>query len=57
MVTARWLAVALLALLSAPTLAAAQDKVELVLDWQIQGRRRRSSRREPRARSPAGAWT
>ena len=40
MVTARWLAVALLALCSllfSPALAAAQAKVKLVLDWQIQG--------------------
>ena len=40
MVTARWLAVALLALCSllfSPALATAQAKVKLVLDWQIQG--------------------
>ena len=40
MVTARWLAVALLALCSllvSPPLAAAQTKVKLALDWQIQG--------------------
>ena len=40
MVTARWLAVALLALSSllySPALATAQAKVKLVLDWQIQG--------------------
>ena len=40
MVTARWLAVALVALCSllcSPALAMAQAKVKLVLDWQIQG--------------------
>jgi NitT/TauT family transport system substrate-binding protein len=40
MVTARWLAVALLALCSllfSPALAMAQARVKLVLDWQIQG--------------------